>query len=169
MVDGESGRARRAWGPDESEIDDTPVQDVYRARRGSADPEPDQDPTEAGLGDEPAAADDVAGGPVDDDPTSVIDRVVEPDTGASANPFARPGSDSAQAPAPTTGAVPTGEEPAVTPIPAPVLPRSTFQGPAPRRSARRRPPRTRYLSRRGSSTGSTHTEAACSASRRRAS
>lgn len=135
MVDGESGRARRAWGPDESEIDDTPVQDVYRARRGSADPEPDQDPTDAGLGDEPAAADDVAGGPVDDDPTSVIARVVEPDPGASANPFARPGSDAAQAPAPTSGAAPSGEEPAVTPIPAPVLPRSSFQGPAPRRSA----------------------------------
>lgn len=105
MVDGDAGRARRAWGPDEVEIDDTPAAGNFRPRRGAPDSGSEAESPAAGLGDEPVA------------PTA-------------ANPFARPGSDAALTPAP--------EETPVTPIPAPVLPRSAgsfFQGPAPRRSA----------------------------------
>lgn len=108
MVDGEVGRARRAWGPDELEIDDTAAGGVSRARRGAVEPVAGGAQPAAGLGD-------------------------EPEVPAASNPFARPGSEDAWAPVPAEPA-----EAPVTPIPAPVLPRSAgslFHGPAPRRSA----------------------------------
>lgn len=126
MVDGDERRPRRAWVSDEPEVDDTPTDAAFRPRRGDvgeADPAPSSAPTPGR-----AAPDELEPAPA---------------TEPGANPFARPGSEAAQAPTP----VPTGTpdpvrspvEPPETPIPAPVLPRSatgsTFQGPAPRRSA----------------------------------
>ncbi len=109
MSDGEAKGPRRAWASDEPDtngFDDTAGDIASGARRGSPD-----EPAVAGLGDEPA-------------------------TNVTANPFARPGSDSALAPAPELAprldVTPRADS---TPIPAPVLLRSVIPSPAPRRSA----------------------------------
>lgn len=105
MSDGEETRPRRAQASDKPETDE--IDDTAAASPGSP---------RRNSPDEPAL-----------DP--------EPDGGEpGSNPFARPGSDSARVPTPES---PThgGDSLEATPIPAPVLPSSVFQGPAPRRSA----------------------------------
>lgn len=156
MVDGEARRPRRAWVSDEPEVDDTPADAAFRPRRGDLDetaqdgaaPEGEPTPTSAstpsrGLDESSpvtprSAATPAAVAPSDEDTAQRAAFSEDP-----ANPFARPGSQAAQAPAPvptpSPSAVEAPAEPPITPIPAPVLPRSatgsTFQGPAPRRSA----------------------------------
>lgn len=111
MSDGEVFRPRRAWQPDDEEVDLPDVDDTAEvparpARRGS-DVEDDEDL--ADIGEEVPW--------VPDEELSTL------------NPFARPGSESADAPIPSE-----------TIIPAPVFPRSAGEfvdgpSPAPRRSA----------------------------------
>lgn len=134
MSDGEVFRPRRAWQPDEDEVDLPDVDDTADApagpaRRGSdveAEEDLDDVGTEGDASEDGAAPE--AGTEFDDDPGHEVPW--EPDeTISTLNPFARPGSEAADAPIPSE-----------TIIPAPVFPRSAGEfadspSPAPRRSA----------------------------------
>lgn len=138
MSHGDALRPRRALSSDEPKTDapdDTPASAPSSPRRG------------------PAA--EAAGGqvatPEQADDSDAPEAAGGPSTDASGNPFARPGSRSSMQPAPAATpsshreAAPepspagahSADEPASTPIPAPVLPRSSspIPSPAPRRSA----------------------------------
>lgn len=155
MSDGEAFRPRRAWEPDEDEVnfsdlDDTPAAASSPARRGAADWDDDDSGAESSPLPEGAQAPSPTGtqfgrrlsallgiridvsADADEHPSEPSSEPVEtpwtPDP-SLLNPFARPGSDAAGAPIPSE-----------TIIPAPVFPRSAGEyddgpGPAPRRSA----------------------------------
>ena len=131
MSAGEPFRPRRAWQQpateDSTASDDTPAQTGRRARRGEEPAAgPESRPTDPPQARRPAR---VAVAGLGDEPP-------EP----AVNPFARPGTQSAKAPAPDARPAVHADDASATPIPAPVMPRSAGEfaespGPAPRRSA----------------------------------